>query len=40
VFLFMSFINLWNRVITAERTIREHILRVEYRVADQDRAPR
>jgi hypothetical protein len=40
VFLFMSFINLWNRVITAERTIREHILRVEYRLADQERPPR
>lgn len=37
MFLLMSFINLWNRVITAERTMREHILRVEYRLADQDR---
>jgi 4-amino-4-deoxy-L-arabinose transferase-like glycosyltransferase len=27
-------INLWNRVITAERTLREDILRVEYRLAD------
>ncbi len=40
VFLLMSFINLWNRVITAERTMREHILRVEYRLADLDRPPR
>ena len=34
VFLLTSFINLWNRVLTAERTVREHILRVEYRLAD------
>ncbi|HEX2973964.1 MAG TPA: hypothetical protein VHP11_16650 [Tepidisphaeraceae bacterium] len=34
LFLLASFINLWNRVITAERTTREHILRVEYRLAD------
>jgi len=34
MFLLTSFINLWNRVITAERTVREHILRVEYRLAD------
>ncbi|MHB0961064.1 MAG: hypothetical protein ACYC0X_21660 [Pirellulaceae bacterium] len=40
VFLLASFINLWNRVITAERTVREHILRVEYRLADLDRPPR
>jgi hypothetical protein len=37
VFLLTSFINLWNRVITAESTMREHILRVEYRLADLDR---
>lgn len=37
VFLLTSFINLWNRVITAERTMREQILRVEYRLADLDR---
>jgi hypothetical protein len=40
VFLLTSFINLWNRVIAAERTMREHILRVEYRLADLDRPPR
>jgi hypothetical protein len=34
VFLLMSFINLWNRVLTAEITMREHVLRVEYRLAD------
>jgi peptidoglycan/LPS O-acetylase OafA/YrhL len=34
VFLLTSFINLWNRVITAERTMREDVLRVEYRLAD------
>jgi hypothetical protein len=34
LFLLTSFINLWNRVITAERTMQEHILRVEYRLAD------
>ena len=33
-FLMMSFINLWNRVITAERTTREQILRIEYHLAD------
>jgi len=32
--LLMSFINLWNRVIAAERMTREQILRVEYRLAD------
>jgi hypothetical protein len=35
LFLLTSSINLWNRVITAERTMREHILRVEYRLAEQ-----
>jgi 4-amino-4-deoxy-L-arabinose transferase-like glycosyltransferase len=40
VFLLTSFINLWNRVITAERTMREHILRVEYRLADLGHRPR
>jgi len=40
VFLLTSFINLWNRVITAELTMREHILRVEYRLADLNRPPR
>lgn len=40
VFLLTSFINLWNRVITAERTMCEHILRVEYRLADLNRPPR
>jgi len=34
VFLLTSSINLWNRVISAERTTREHILRLEYRIAD------
>lgn len=34
VFLLANFINLWNRVITSERTMREHVLRVEYRLAD------
>ena len=29
-----NFINLWNRLITAEHTMREHVLRVEYRLAD------
>jgi hypothetical protein len=33
-FLLMSFINLWNRVILAERKMREDVLRVEYRLAD------
>jgi hypothetical protein len=40
VFLLTSFINLWNRVITAEQTMREHMLRIEYRLADLDRPPR
>ncbi len=35
LFLLTSSINLWNRVMTAERTMREHILRIEYRLADQ-----
>lgn len=34
IFLLTSSINLWNRVLTAERVTREHILRVEYRIAD------
>ena len=34
VFLLTNFINLWNRLMTAERTMREHVLRVEYRLAD------
>lgn len=34
IFLMTSFINIWNRVITAERTTREHVLRLEYRIAD------
>jgi 4-amino-4-deoxy-L-arabinose transferase-like glycosyltransferase len=37
VFLLTSFINLWNRMITAENSMREQILRVEYRLADLDR---
>lgn len=40
VFLLTNFINLWNRMLTAERTMREHLLRVEYRLADLDRPPR
>jgi hypothetical protein len=40
LFLLTSFINLWNRVITAESTLREQILRVEYRLAELDRPPR
>lgn len=40
VFLLTNFINLWNRVITAEHTMCEHILRVEYRLADLNRPPR
>ena len=40
LFLLLSFINLWNRVLTAERTMREHILRVEYRLAKTDRSTR
>ena len=38
--LFMWCINLWNRLLTAERTLRECILRVEYRVAELAREPR
>lgn len=34
VFALTSFINLWNRLITAERTMRENMLRIEYRVAE------
>lgn len=34
VFLLSNFINVWNRQIMAESTMREHILRVEYRLAD------
>ena len=34
MFLLTNVINLWNRLITAERTMREHVLRVEYRLAD------
>ena len=34
MFLLTNFINLWNRTIESERTMREHILRVEYRLAD------
>jgi hypothetical protein len=34
IFLLTSSINIWNRVLTAERVTREHILRVEYRIAD------
>lgn len=30
LFVLMSFINLWNRVIASERTLLEHVLRVEY----------
>jgi hypothetical protein len=33
-FLLLNFINIWNRMITAERATREHLLRVEYRIAD------
>lgn len=33
MFLLMSFINLWNRLLTAERTVREQLLRIEYRLA-------
>jgi hypothetical protein len=32
--LLTSLINLWNRVLMAERTVREHVLRVEYRLAE------
>ena len=38
VFLLTSFINLWNRVLTAENAVREQVLRVEYRLADFDRS--
>lgn len=34
IFLLVSFINIWNRLLSAERTMREQILRVEYRVAE------
>lgn len=34
IFLLTSSINIWNRVLTAERVTREHLLRVEYRIAD------
>jgi hypothetical protein len=34
IFLLLNFINIWNRVLTAERATREHLLRVEYRIAD------
>lgn len=34
IFLLTSSINIWNRVLAAERITREHILRVEYRIAD------
>jgi hypothetical protein len=34
IFLMTSFINLWNRLLTAERRMREDVLRVEYRVAE------
>jgi hypothetical protein len=34
MFLLTSSINIWNRVITAEHVTREHILRLEYRIAD------
>jgi hypothetical protein len=34
VFLLANFINLWNRMMTAERTMQEYVLRVEYRLAD------
>lgn len=40
LFLLTSFINLWNRLLTAERTIREHLLRVEYRLANLDHPTR
>ncbi|MBS0265548.1 MAG: hypothetical protein JSS02_26685 [Planctomycetes bacterium] len=33
-YLLTNFINLWNRLLTAESTMREHVLRVEYRLAD------
>jgi hypothetical protein len=34
MFLLTSSINVWNRVMTTERVTREHILRLEYRIAD------
>lgn len=34
IFLLLNFINLWNRVLMGERATREHLLRVEYRIAD------
>ncbi len=34
IFILTSSINVWNRVLAAERGTREHILRVEYRIAD------
>lgn len=34
IFLLTSSINIWNRVMTAESVTREHLLRLEYRVAD------
>lgn len=34
IFLLTSSINIWNRVLSAERMTREHILRLEYQVAD------
>ncbi|MGE0760838.1 MAG: hypothetical protein AB7F89_26115 [Pirellulaceae bacterium] len=37
VFLLTSFINLWNRLLSAENAVREQILRVEYRIAELDR---
>ena len=40
LFLLVSFINLWNRVLTSERTVREHILRVEYQLAKMDASTR
>ncbi len=40
LFLLASFINLWNRELTAERTVREHILRVEYRLAKMEASTR
>lgn len=33
MFLLTNFINVWNRVLTAERTTREHVLRLEYQIA-------
>lgn len=33
-FMLMSFINLWNRMLMTERSVREQVLRVEYRLAD------